>query len=69
MIDGKEEFFEYSLRLSKQHQQSYLSRPLAEERQMQFEGLASQSMQRQQELESNDQVPFEQFMQNYFDQR
>ena len=69
MIDGKEEFFEYSLRLSKQHQQSYLSRPLSEERRVQFEALVHQSIQRQQKLESDEELPFEQFMQNYFDQR
>ena len=68
IIDAKEEFFEFSLRLSKQHQQSFVNRPLTKERQMDFEALARESIKQQQELESRDDLPFQQFMQNYFDQ-
>ena len=51
-----------------QHQQSFASRPLPEDSQLKFEALARESVQRQQELEGREDLPFEQFMQNYFDQ-
>lgn len=68
IIDNKEEFFEFSLRLSTQHQESYASRPLPEESQLKFEALARESIQRQRELEGREDVTFEEFMQNYFNQ-
>ncbi len=68
MIDNKEEFFEYSLRLSRQHQQWYAGRPLDEEKQAEFEAAASLSLQRQQEIEKTDNISFEQFLKNYFEQ-
>jgi len=68
MIENREEFFDFSLRLSKQHQQWFSGRPLDTERQARFEEEARSSIQRQLEIEQSDDIPFEQFMRNYFEQ-
>jgi len=68
MIENKEEFSEFSLRMSMQHQQWFADRPLEAERQKQLERMASESIERQRDIENNDDLPFEQFLQNYFDQ-
>lgn len=68
MIENKEDFFEFSLRLSKQHQAWFADRPLGAEKQAEFEAKAGLSIQRQLEIEQADEVPFEQFLQNYFEQ-
>ena len=68
MIENKEEFSEFSLRLSKQHQQWFSKRPLETESRSQFEQQALQSILKQQEVEKSDNLSFEQFLQNYFDQ-
>lgn len=68
MIDNKEDFFDFSLRLSKQHQAWFSDRPLNTEKQAEFEAEASLSIKRQLEMEQADQIPFEQFLENYFAQ-
>ena len=68
MMENGEEFFEFSLRMSKQHQKWFSSRPLSAERQAQFEAMAKTSLERQLEIERSDRISFEQFMTNYFEQ-
>lgn len=68
MIENKEEFTDFSLRLSKQHQEWFAKRPLAAETRNHYEQQARQSIQQQQEIEETDSLPFEKFLQNYFDQ-
>lgn len=68
MIENKEEFSEFSLRLSKQHQEWFAKRPLGAESRSQCEQQAQQSILRQHEIEKTDSQSFEQFLQNYFDQ-
>lgn len=68
MIENKEEFAEFSLRLSKQHQEWFAKRPLEAESRRQCEQQAQQSILRQREIEKTDSQSFEQFLKNYFDQ-
>ncbi len=68
MIENKEEFFMFSLRKSRQHQQWFAERPLQTEDSDRFTKSAFESVERQKAIESADELPFEQFLQNYFDQ-
>jgi len=68
MIENKEEFSEFSLRMSKQHQQWFAERPLDADKQRELEQIARESQERQHEIEQEDDLPFEQFLQNYFEQ-
>ena len=68
MIENKEEFSEFSLRMSKQHQQWFAERPLGVDKQREFEKIALESHERQQKIEHDDELPFERFLQNYFEQ-
>jgi glutamate--cysteine ligase len=69
MIDNKEEFFNYSLRMSKQHQEWFCQRPLDAETQQTFKDAAKQSITRQHEIEASDTQSFEQFLKSYFAQK
>ncbi len=68
MVENREDFFDFSLRLSKQHQQWFADRPLDADKQTEFETMASSSIRQQQEIEQADDIPFDQFLQNYFAQ-
>ena len=68
MMENREEFFEFALRLSKQHQQWFASRPLDADKRAGFEAAARASIERRHEIERADDVPFKTFMQNYFQQ-
>ena len=68
MMENKEEFYDFSLRKSLQHQRWFESRPLAPEQQASFEKAARDSIERQYEIERGDNISFEQFLENYFQQ-
>jgi len=68
MIEKREEFFEFSLRMSVQHQQWFAGRPLDADKQTRFEAEARESIKRQHEIERADDIPFDAFMQKYFEQ-
>jgi glutamate--cysteine ligase len=68
MIENREEFFDFSLRMSRQHQQWFASRPLDADKQVEFETAARASIERQHAMERADDIPFDTFMRNYFDQ-
>ena len=68
MMENREEFFNFALRLSKRHQQSVASRPLPVHRRVEFESLAHRSIDRQREIEHADTLPFKTFLQDYFQQ-
>jgi glutamate--cysteine ligase len=68
MIENREEFFEFSLRMSMQHQQWFAGRPLDADKQAMFEASARESIERQHAIERADDIPFDKFMQNYFQQ-
>jgi len=68
MAANKEEFYHFALRKSQEHQQWFAERPLAEDKLASFEQEAQQSIERQHEIESSDDISFETFLQNYFAQ-
>jgi len=68
MIDKREEFFEFSLRMSKQHAEWFAKRPLDADQQARFEAEARRSIEQQKEIEASDKIPFDEFMKNYFAQ-
>ena len=68
MAENKEEFYHFALRMSQQHQQWFAERPLASAELEQFRQIALDSLEQQRELEKNDSVSFETFMQQYFAQ-
>ncbi len=68
MIENREEFFEFSLRKSRQHQQWFAQRPLGSEVYQGFAQAVLESINQQKAIESTDELPFEQFLQNYFAQ-
>jgi glutamate--cysteine ligase len=68
MADHKEEFYHFALRMSRQHQQWFASRPLQPEQLAAFEQTARESIEAQRRIEAEDDISFETFMQNYFAQ-
>ena len=63
-----EEFYHFAMRMSRQHQQWFADRPLDESKRLQFEKLARESIAKQQSIEAVDEIPFANFLQNYFAQ-
>jgi len=68
MADHKEEFYHFALRMSRQHQQWFASRPLQPEQLDAFEQTARESIEAQRRIEAEDDISFETFMQHYFAQ-
>ncbi|HKI80118.1 MAG TPA: hypothetical protein VKA04_00590, partial [Pseudodesulfovibrio sp.] len=62
-------FFTFARRLSEQHREWFLSRPLAREDLEAFEEMAGTSLREQAELEASDDVSFDEFLRRYFAQR
>jgi len=54
--------------MSMQHQQWFAGRPLDADKQAMFEAAARESTERQHAIERADDIPFDKFMQNYFQQ-
>ena len=68
MADNQEEFYHFALRMSQQHHRWFAERELSAEKRAQFEQAARDSLQRQQEIEAADDIPFATFLDNYFAQ-
>ena len=68
MADHGEEFYHFALRMSQQHQRYFAERPLDAARAEQFRAQAAASLERQRELERQDEVPFAAFLEHYFAQ-
>ena len=62
-----ENFFAYARQLSEQHRRFFGERPLPPERLSFFNDLAAQSLRKQQEIEAQNQLPFDEFLQQYFE--
>lgn len=69
MLDSKETFSRYALRVSQQHEQLFRSQRLDASRRQFFERIANNSISRQVELETSDQLSFDRFLAQYFAQR
>jgi glutamate--cysteine ligase len=68
MRSHNEGFFHFAKRMSLKHYDYFKSRKLSAERQHLFEDAATQSQQKQVEIESSDTMDFDEFLQQYFTQ-
>ncbi|WP_305908985.1 glutamate--cysteine ligase [Methylomarinum sp. Ch1-1] len=69
MRNKRQPFGRFGLDTSAEHQRYFSDKKLAEETCRRFEELASVSHRKQREIESNNEMSFEQFLQNYFAQK
>jgi glutamate--cysteine ligase len=63
-----ERFCSLGLRLSKEHARHFRARPLDSTRQLHYGALASQSVERQREIEASDRIGFDAYLSRYFAQ-
>jgi glutamate--cysteine ligase len=68
MAENKEEFYHFALRMSQTHQQWFTERPLDADKLTDFEMTARASIAKQHAIEQADDIPFADFLQNYFAQ-
>ena len=66
MRDHDEGFFHYAQRMSKHHCQYYKSHPLAEDKIQFFEKIARESLAKQKQIEAEDAISFDEYLDNYF---
>lgn len=68
MRDKKEAFYHFAKRMSQQHNQYFTELKLSKERQEFFDKEAKDSLQRQQQIESSDELSLDEYLQEYFSQ-
>jgi glutamate--cysteine ligase len=68
MRENNEGFFHHAQRMSKHHYHYYKTHALSESKIRFFEDIAKESIEKQHQIESEDSVGFDEFLQNYFDQ-
>jgi glutamate--cysteine ligase len=68
MSENGEEFVQFAMRISREHEQMFKSTPLAPEAQRQLEAAARVSLEQQAEIEASDDLSFEQYLERYFSQ-
>ena len=68
MRERKQTFFHFAMDMCEQHQQYYRQSDMPTERMNFFEKEARESKQRQHEIEANDRISFEQYLEQYFAQ-
>ena len=68
MDDHKESFFEFAYRKAEQHEHYFKQQKLSETIEKTLIDLSAASIEQQRELEERDQIPFEQFLAEYFAQ-
>ena len=66
MKENDEGFFHHAQRMSKHHYQYYKTHPLAEEKVKFFEHMAKESLQKQKQIELEDKISFDDYLENYF---
>ncbi len=64
----RESFFEFGLRVSKEHERHYKRLALPESRRRYFAQLAAESIRRQKEIEAADRASFDEYLRRYFAQ-
>ena len=68
MEASDESFYQYAMRVSREHRDFFANTPLADERRTQFEAEASRSLAEQRQIEASDSVSFADYLANYFQQ-
>jgi glutamate--cysteine ligase len=61
-------FFHHAQRMSRHHARYYRTHPLSDKVIRQLEEMAAESLRRQQQIEAEDTVSFEQYLNDYFAQ-
>ena len=68
MTENDEGFFHHAQRMSKHHCQYYKTHTLSESKIQFFEDTAKASLEKQRQIEAEDSMSFDEFLQNYFDE-
>jgi glutamate--cysteine ligase len=68
MRERGEGFYHYAKRMSEHHYQYYKNQVLADEKIEMFNNMASESLKKQSQIESKDDVSFDEYLENYFKQ-
>lgn len=66
MKENDEGFFHHAQRMSKHHYQYYKTHPLSEAKVQAFEKMASDSLEKQKQIEAEDKTSFDEYLENYF---
>ena len=66
MKENDEGFFHHAQRMSKYHYHYYKTHPLADDKVKAFEKMASESLAKQHQIESEDAVSFDEYLESYF---
>ena len=66
MREKGEGFYQYAMRMSRQHQATFATGMLSEEKIHFYQALAKNSLEQQRELEKNDTLPYATFIEQYF---
>ena len=68
MRDNDEGFFHHAQRMSIHHNQYYKNHALSENKIQFFERMASESLAKQKQIESEDRISFDEYLENYFNE-
>ena len=68
MRENDEGFFHHAQRMSKHHYHYYKTHALSENKIQFFEDAAKKSLEKQRQIEADDSISFDDFLQNYFDE-
>lgn len=68
MAASNESYFQYALRLSREHREFFLNARLDDVQREQFEAEARRSLAEQREIEASDKISFAEYLDNYFRQ-
>ncbi len=68
MRENNEGFFHHAQRMSKHHYHYYKTHALPENKIQFFEDAAKESLEKQYQIEAEDSISFDEFLQNYFDE-
>lgn len=68
MTNAKQSFYAHTLALAEQHRHYFSTHPLRAEKQAEFVQMSEQSLQAQRQLETQQQVNFDQYLENYYRQ-
>lgn len=66
MRDKDEGFYQYAMRMSKQHHEAFMNEQLSNAQSQFFEDLSVSSLAKQKQMEENDKLPFAAFLERYF---
>jgi glutamate--cysteine ligase len=69
MRKHEEGFFHYAQRMSEHHYQYYKNHPLSADKTQFFEELASRSLAQQKQIEKDDSVSFDEYLEHYFNEK